>query len=111
MSLPITYLESILKNDFEKLSEIQKNLKKDPVEEKEHKNVISVDTININGEDVSINQLVDFWVEQHRILEQAKKILKEQPNEDKKTRETHRKIAARSTFPYKESNKTKLSSK
>lgn len=94
MSLPITYLESLLKND--------------PVE---HKNVTSVDTININGEDVSINQLVDFWIEQHQMLDKAKKILKEQPSENKKASKVRGKTKTGSTVSSKKTNKTELSTK
>ena len=92
--LGLSVLENLLHND----------------EEKEHKNVISVDTININGEDVSINQLVDFWVEQHRVLEQAKKILKEQPSENKQASKVCGKTKTRSKVSSKKTNKVELSS-
>lgn len=103
MGLPLAYLETLLKNDFEKLSEIQKNLKK------EDENTIPVDTININGEDVSINQLVDFWIEQHQMLDKAKKILKEQPSENKQTSKVCRETKTRSTVSSKKTNKVELS--
>lgn len=66
-------------------------------------------TINIEGEDISINQLVSFWIEQHEILNKAKKILKEQPSEDKKTGETSRKNKKRSSVSYQKTDKIELS--
>lgn len=81
MGLPITYLESVLKNK-------------------------STEQIKIKDEYVSLEELINFWIEQHQMLDKAKEIL---TGEDKTSTEVQRETKKRSNVSGKKTNKTKLS--
>ena len=57
ISMPISYLENVLHNTASKPA--------------------IVDNYNIEGETVTIKELIDFWIEGHRAAEEVSKIVEE----------------------------------
>lgn len=61
ISMPISYLENVLHNTASKPA--------------------IVDNYNIEGETVTIKELIDFWIEGHRAAEEVAKIVEENKRE------------------------------